>query len=296
MTKPLNPKIERLVHISRTKPLIPDEYVPWEDDPTSAPFFMPEKLTSLDGLPIYDQLTPEQKRELGRHEVAQVMYSYGWSEGLACLFFNRYLLTLTPDNIEYSYLIQMLIEEFRHQDMFAKSVKRISGKPILPSFLHNYIGNLAPRYMAPSLVFISVLAVEMITDIYGKMLRKSPEVYSVIRKVSELHHIEEGRHIYFTKMFLERYTAKAGFFKRTIYSLAVMLNVYFMRTLYVKKEIYERIGLPNPEQHYQLAKKHFKVKFAEMCLGETIEFVKSFNGFNIITQPLWKKVLGVKKF
>jgi hypothetical protein len=62
-------------------------------------------------------------------------------------------------------------------------------------------------------------------------------------EVSELHNIEEARHILFTKKFMATRTAKAGFIKRTMYSYIILLNIYFMRTMYIKREIYDRIGL-----------------------------------------------------
>ena len=282
------PQVERLIKISKEKPLLPQEFVPWKDEPTEDNIFLPEQLISLHGHPLYDTLTLEQKKELGRHEVVQVMYSYGWSEGLACLFFNRHLLTLQPDNVEYRFLLRELIEEFQHQEMFAEAVKKLNGKPISPSFAHRMLGKITVNYFPSPTVFMSVLAVEHMADIYGKMMRKDKNVFSVLRKVSELHHIEEGRHIYYTELWLKRFTENAGFVKRTWYSLIVMFNILFMRTLYVKTEIFERIGVDDPKKYQKAAYNNFKKKFGRLCLDESIEFVNSFNGFNWLTRPFWK--------
>jgi len=288
-------KIERLISISKAKPLLPEEFIPWDVEPSEETIFLPEKLISLAGHPLYDTLSEEQKIELGRHEVVQSMYSYGWSEGLACLFFNRYLLTLTDiTSAEYRFLVRELIEEFRHQNMFSDAVRKLGIKPIQPTRLHKFVGKLTVNYFPADMVFMSVLAVEEIADVYGKHIRQDPKVYEVLRKVSELHQIEEGRHIHYTKMWLERFTSKAGFFKRTLYSMVFLYNVYFMRTLYVKKEIFEKIGVDNPAKYQKAAYKHFKNKFSSHCLDGIMDYVNEFNGFNFLTKPLWKKVLGVK--
>ena len=234
------------------------------------------------------------KTELGKHEMVQAMYSYAWSEGLACLFFSRYNLTLQPDSVEYRFLIRELIEEFRHQEMFAMAIEKMNGKPIKPSRMHNFWGKLTVNYLPPSWVFMSVLAVEMIADVYGKIIRKNDRVYKVLRKVSELHHIEEGRHIYYTKIWLKRFTEKAGWIKRSTYSVIILLNIYFMRTLYVKQEIFERIGVDDPKKYQRAAYRHFRYKYADQCLKESIEFVHEFKGFNWFTRPLWKIVLRAK--
>ncbi|MEO1410000.1 MAG: diiron oxygenase [Bacteroidota bacterium] len=287
-------KIERLIRISKEKPLLPEQFVPWQEPAEEADLFLPEKLVSLAGHPLYERLSPAQRRELGRHEVVQVMYSYGWSEGLACLFFNRHLLDLSPGDVEYRFLLRELIEEFRHQEMFSKAIEQLDGKPILPGFQHRFWGKLTVKFLPSDWVFMSVLAVEMMADVYGKLMRRDPRVYQVLRKVSELHHIEEGRHIHYTKLWLERYTQNAGFLRRTWYSLLFLLNIYFMRTLYVRREIFERIGVDRPAHYQKTAYRHFKHKFAEHCLDEAIEFMEDIGGFNWLTRPLWRLILKAK--
>ena len=98
--------IERLIRISKEKPLLPEVFIPWHEQMLDEERFMPESLISLHGHPLWETLSAEQQRELGRHEIVQVMYSYAWSEGLACLFFNRHLLTLQPDSVEYRFLLR----------------------------------------------------------------------------------------------------------------------------------------------------------------------------------------------
>jgi hypothetical protein len=222
------------------------------------------------------------------------MYSYAWSETLACYFFNRHLLSLNPDSSEYRFLIREIIEEFRHQEMFGMAIRKLNRVPIQPTRLHKIFGNLTVRTLPSSMVFMSVLSVELMADIYAKHIRKDPNVFSVLRKSSELHHIEEGRHIFYTEAWLEKFTKKAGFVKVTSFSLLVMLNIYFMRTLYVQKDFFVRLGVDNPNQYYKAALHNYNNKFSEFALKASVDFVKSFRGFNWITKPLWKWVLKVK--
>lgn len=291
----IDQKVERLIKISENKPLHPETFVPWELECAEDQIYLPECLVSLAGHPLYETLSPTQKKELGKYEVVQSMYSYAWSEGLACLFFNKYLLTLSDTtSSEYRFLLRELIEEFRHQAMFSKAVMKLNIKPIKPSWLHRISAKITVKYFPPDLTFMSVLAIEEIADTYGKLIRQDKQVYPVLRKVSELHHIEEGRHIHYTKMWLERFTSKAGFFKRSLYSMVFLLNIYFMRTLYVKEEIFEAIGVDNPKHYQKIAYKHYKKKFAQNCLQSSIAFVKEIGGFNFITRPIWRWVLGAK--
>lgn len=285
---------ERMIAISKQKPLLPEHFVPWQDEPDAETLFMPHMLVSLHGHELWHTLSDAQKIELGRLEIVQVMYSYAWSETLACLFFNRHLLSLPIQSVEYRFLIRETIEEFRHQEMFGMAIEKLARKPELPTRIHRLFGHFTARFFPPSMVFMNVLAIELMADIYAKHIRKDPKVYSVLRKVSELHHIEEGRHIFYTKAFLERYTAKAGFFKRSLYSLIVLFSVYFMQTLYVKEDFFKAIKVDNSKKYYRAAKAHYRSKFPEFALAETLSFVEEIKGFNWFTKPIWRAALKVK--
>jgi len=287
-------EIERLIKISRERPLMPETYIPWQLEPEADDIFLPETLTSLQGLELYDTLTPAQKLELGRHELVQVIASYAWGECLFCVFMTRHLITLPADDVEHQFLIRELIEEFRHQEMFAQAIAKIGGKPVAQSGMHRFFGKFSNKYLPADYLFMGSVSVELVTDVYGTYARRSPNIYPVLKKMFDLHNIEEGRHILFTKALLKRYSEKAGFIKRTLYSYVILLNILFVRTMYVKREIYERIGMRDPDTAYKLASKNFKQKFAEKCLDDIVEFVDSWKGFNFLTRFAWRWILGAK--
>jgi len=287
-------EIERLIKISKEHPLMPETFIPWQLEPAGDDIFLPGFLTSLHGLEIYDTLTGSQKLELGRHELVQVIASYAWGECLFCLFMTRHLLTLPANDVEHRFLLRELIEEFRHQEMFGQAISRLGGKPVSQSATHQFLGMFSNKYLPADYLFMGSVAVELVTDIYGNYARTSPHIYPVLKKMFDLHAVEEGRHILFTKSLLKTYTAKAGYVKRTLYSYLILFNILFLRTMYVKKEIYERIGLENPEQVYKMAAPDFKKKFSKTCLTGIIPFVDSWKGFNIATRWAWRWLLAAK--
>src|SRR5437588_660722 len=256
-------EIERLIKISKERPLMPETYIPWQQEPGANDIFLPEFLTSLHGLEIYDTLTPVQKLELGRHELVQVIASYAWGECLFCLFMTRHILTLPLNDVEHRFLLRELIEEFRHQEMFGQAINKLGGQPVKQSGLHKFFGEFSNKYLPADYLFMGSVSVELVTDIYGDHARKAPDIYPVLKKMFDLHSIEEARHILFTKNLLKTFAAKAGYIERTLYSYVILYNILFVRTMYVKKEIFERIGLQDPDKVYQLADKNFKTKFAK---------------------------------
>ncbi len=287
-------QIERLIRISKEKPLMPETFVPWHENYQEGQIYLPESIVSLAGLPIYDTLSPWQRRELARHELVQAMFSYGWSEGLFCTFMNRYILHRDSNDIEKQFLIRELIEEYRHQEMFAMTIQKLEGQPIGPSRIHRAIAGFTAKFMPDDVLFISCIAIEIMADAYGELIRKEPEAYPVVQKVSQLHHIEEARHIMYTQTVLKHYTTNCGFFRSSLYSVLVLLNMRFFQTLYMRPEIYERIGIAEPKKVARAAFGHYQHKFAATCMTEVADFVQTFNGFNWFTRPLWKWVLKVE--
>ncbi len=293
-SKSFEQEIERLIQISKDKPLLPESFIPWATELEDHFELMPKTLLSLYGHELFNKMTSEQKRELARAEIAQVMYSYAWSEELACLFFFRYVSSL--ENItsaECRYVLKEAEEECRHMQMFSMAVKKLNVDPLPPRRLHRFAAWFATRFLPSDIMFMSVLGIELVTDVYGTELRQQPNIYPVLAKISQLHNIEEGRHIHFTELLLKRYTEKAGLFRRSVYSIVVCLNIYFMRTMYVRKEIFRKIGL-DPNIYYKPAYAGLKQKFSEHCLERATEFVGQWNGFNWFTRIIWRKLLKAK--
>ncbi|MEO8711715.1 MAG: diiron oxygenase [Parafilimonas sp.] len=286
--------IERLTRISIERPLMPETYIPWNNPRTENERFLPESFISVTGLPVYDKLTEKQILEIERHEAVQFMYSYAWSEALGVKFLSREIVKLNAGSAETKFMYREIIEETRHMEMFNRGIEVINGHPILPSNQHFFWSKISSKYLPNSMMFMAMIAGEFVSDAVGRAVQKDEKVYSVLRKIAELHQIEEGRHIYFAKKYLEDYTKNAGFIKRSIYSIIMALHIHFMITMYVKKEIFQRAGIADVKTLYKCAKKNYRNNFSNTCLKTAIEFVKEFNGFNRITKPFWKRLLNAK--
>ena len=175
-------EVERLIRISKEHPLMPDTYIPWQLEPQPADVFLPEYLSSLQGLDVYETLTPDQKRELGRHELVQVIASYAWGECLFCLFMTRHILTLPLEHIEHRFLLREMTEELRHQEMFGQMISKLDGKPIGQSRLHKFFGRFSNKYLPADYLFMGSLAIELVTDVYGNQARRSQNIYPALKK------------------------------------------------------------------------------------------------------------------
>src|SRR5258708_30857138 len=100
--------------------------------------------------------------------------------------------------------------------MLAGVIAKLGGKPVKQSGLHQFFGEFSNKYLPADYLFMGSVSVELVTDIYGDHARKARNIYPVLKKMFDLHSIEEARHIIFTKNLLKTYAAKAGYIKRTL--------------------------------------------------------------------------------
>ena len=284
--------IEKMIRISKQKPLQPETYIPWEYEDIGDEQYMPDYLISLSGTKYFDALSRKEKTLLGKHELTQVMYAYGWSETMACAFFNNRLMKLSKHDVEYRFLTRELIEEYRHQNMFCDAIRRIDGQPIPISKLHRWIARMTIKFAPDSIVFFSVLAIELATDVYGDLLRKEPQIHPVIQRVSKLHHIEESRHIHYAQLWLKKATENAGIIKRSWFATVIILNLLFMRSMYTNIDIFQRMNFNHPKKVVKVAKSNLAKKFGKYCLKDTIEYIDSFKGWNMFSRFLARKILN----
>jgi hypothetical protein len=205
--------------------------------------------------------------------------------------FNELLLRLTPTSLEGKYLVKMMTEEFRHQYMFAKLIDKLEVEPEPFSKLDKLIIFFFVKAFSPGLKYIVILAIEQATNLYGEHFRKNKNVFSIIRKACELHHIEEGRHIAFQKIFLEKHINNCGFLKRTMLGIFYVFTLGFMRSQYVKKAFYVNVGIANPDRFYKEASKNYKILYDKYCLKDSEAYLKSTGLMNFITKTFWNLVL-----
>jgi len=284
-------KINRLIAHSDSHAVLPDEFVPWENEKREDEIYMPEYLFSLYGLPLKEELSIDQIVKLQKYEVAHVMATYAWSETIGCLMFNEMLLSVTATSPEGKYMVKMLIEEFRHQYMFTKAIEKIGVQPQPFSRLHRFLSFIFVKTFTTGSKYLVVLAIEQVADIYAKHYIKNKSVYSVFRKISELHHIEESRHMSFQKLCLEKHITNAGFFKRTKLGVYYIVTIWFMRSQYIKKAFFIDAEVADPNRAFKIAVTNYRKLFGVHCLNTPIEYAKSIGLVNFITKPLWNLIL-----
>ena len=256
-------KIENLTRISREKSLFFENFYDWEkynfsDEMIWKVWFMDEELISIYWTSEYEKLSEFEKKKLSYLEVCQIIYIYASSEWVFCLFLARILLKYKVWSPEYNFILREQIEEYRHQDMFNRILGILKSEHTEIWWIWKWSMKWEALNIFPKYFYILQVVIEIISGDFGWKCIKNKEVLKLVRDASEIHDLEEARHIAFAQIMLDKYFEKSGFFGKTLGWWFVFFDILFINSHYIKKENFKKLWVKNWKQLYKVAKKNWK--------------------------------------
>ena len=174
---------------------------PWLEEKL---FYPPHRLT-LYGTRIWDKLSPEQRVELGKHEMVRV-FSFGiLVEGVLSVMLYRNIAdgTLVDDSTRY--MLTEIGDETRHSIMFSRAVNKIGVEPTLfPPFVTKAVMGVISLLPLGAWSFGWTLLFEEVLDRLQREAVPDEEIQPHLRQVFKIHVLEEARHITFAREELVR--------------------------------------------------------------------------------------------
>ena len=152
----------RLLNSSTKNSYDPQLDIDWDAPLPEGFAFMPFERVSLYGTPLWDELSPEQRIELSKQELASIVSVGLWTELILIQMLVRDAYHRDPRDPRTHYELTEIGDETRHVIMFAKALDRM-GVPAYrpPRFVHH----LARLYKATArgpMLFGPVLVTEEI--------------------------------------------------------------------------------------------------------------------------------------
>jgi hypothetical protein len=250
---------ERLLKSSADKFYDPDVDIDWSAPPVEGLHYQPEHRISLYGTPLWDRMSPEQRIELGRHEIASVASNGIWFEVILMRMLLKEVYKGDPTSNHVQYALTEIADECRHSTMFGRAIAHFG----LPAYgprptLHRLARALPIIGYGPAL-YGSVLIVEEILDRLQREAMADDTVQPLIRMVNRIHVLEEARHVTFA-----RQEVAAGMPKLTKAELAyqrwlvAMVGCQVTHTL-VNPKVYAAVGLgPSEARHTAMHNPHYQ--------------------------------------
>jgi hypothetical protein len=279
---------QRLLGSSTKNSYDPQLDIDWDAPLPEGFAFMPFERLSLYGTPLWDELSPEQRIELSKHELASIVSVGLWTELILIQMLVRDAYHRDPRDPRTHYELTEIGDETRHVIMFAKALDRM-GVPAYrpPRFVHH----LARLYKATArgpMLFGPVLVTEEITDRLQRESMNDDGIHPLVRMVNRIHVVEEARHVRFAREELSRVLPRLSPMARARHRLVAALVSAIVASVLIDPAVYESVGL-DPAVARRVARANPHHRQTVRWMGEKIMRFLGENGMvTRVTRPIYR--------
>lgn len=281
---------DRLLSGSVRKSYEPIVDMDWDAPLDPAKLFLPPEVISLYGTRIWDGMSAEQRRELSRQELANVLSTGIWFENVLNRMLLRELIGDDPTSKHAHYALTEMGDECRHMVMFGRLIDKIGARPYWPQGGFARAIKALPFFLRGSMVFSGALIGEEIFDALQRRMLDSDRLQPLVARMMRIHVTEEARHIRFAREELARDFRNVGRAERTYTRGLVALSGPWFFELLTNKHMYRRAGLDAEECHRAAVRnEHFRATLASGADG-LVTFLDGVGLFGPAARKAWGSV------
>jgi P-aminobenzoate N-oxygenase AurF len=234
---------ERLLKSSAKKFYDPEVDIDWAAPLPEGRPFQPEHRVSLYGTDLWHRLSPEQRIELGKQELASIASNGIFFEVLLMRMLLKEIYHADPTTRHAQYALTEIADECRHSTMFARAIERVGAPAYGPPRLVRRLGGLLPTLGYGPAMYGSILVAEEILDRLQRESMADESVQPLVRMVNRIHVLEESRHVTFAREEVTRGMAKLSkpelLYQR---ELLAVVSFFITRSL-INPAVYRTVGL-----------------------------------------------------
>lgn len=234
---------ERLLKGSVKKSYAPVVDIDWTAPLDPDKFFLPPRLVSLCGTPVWEAMSREEQIELSRQELVNTLSAGIWFENILNQALLRKMMHQDPTARTTHYELTELGDETRHMVMFGRAIERVGAKPVRPRRYQRVIINMLPMVFQGSLLWVAALVGEEIFDSLQRQMMDDPELQPIVQRLMRIHVTEEARHIQFARDGLRKRAPHLGRLSRLWVANLHGVGGLFFRYLFTNRVQYARVGL-----------------------------------------------------
>ena len=233
----------RLLKSSAERSYDPDVDLNWDEPLAEGLVFHPPEDVSIYGTKFWDRLTPEQRVELGKHEIACVASLGIVSEIGLMLVLLKVAAAGDPTSSRVQYMLTEVADECRHSTMFGRSIDiGGTGAYRVPKWMRAAMP-LVGLLPVGALSWAAALLVEDLTDKQQRETMVDERIQPSIRMVNRIHVIEEARHMAFARAELLRRVQRAGPAEMAVSRVGLAALAYGVTRVRVLPRVYRSVGL-----------------------------------------------------
>ena len=275
----------RLLDSSEQLSYDPVKEVDWETPLDTDYHGASPEWSTLYGTSYWDDMTPEQQRELTRQEAASVASTGIWFEMILQQMVLRDFYAKDPTDPAFQWALTEIADECRHSIMFARGAAKLRAPAYRPRRFVVELGRVFKATATGEAAYAAILVAEEVLDVMQRDWMRDERVVPFVRTINNIHVVEESRHMKFAREETRERLEGAGWLRRQINGLVVAIASYFIVTSMVNPQVYENAGLDGKRARREAkANEHHKAMLRSSCSG-LMEFLHSAG---LLTKPsLW---------
>ncbi|MFE5514544.1 diiron oxygenase [Streptomyces sp. NPDC056529] len=273
---------ERLLRSAAKLSYDPATEVDW-DTPLDKNFHgQSPEWNSLYGTAYWNEMTEEQRKELTRQEAASVASTGIWFEMILQQMVLRDMYAKDPTDPRFQWALTEIADECRHSIMFGRGSAKLGAPAYRPRRAVLELGRAFKTVGFGEAAYAAILVAEEVLDVMQRDWMRDERVAPFVRTISNIHVVEESRHMKFARDETRRRLARASTARRHFHALVVAIASYYIVTSMVSPDVYEQAGLdPERARREAAANEHYKSQLRSSCAG-LMEFLASAR---LLTRP-----------
>jgi hypothetical protein len=245
--------------------------------------------SSLYGTPLWDQLTEEQRITLTTHEICSISGVGIWFECLLMQLVLRDIYGDDPAQAHVQWALTEIADECRHSVMFARSAQKLGVPSYQPPPTILALGKAFAATGDGPAAYAAILVAEEILDIFQRDLMKDERVLPLIRASSQIHVVEEARHMRFAREEIARRAPELNWLQRRTHRTVVASVAAIVTDNLVQPQVYAAVGLdPAQAKATARANPHHRAKLRGAAAG-LVDFLRGAGLIGGPTELLWKR-------
>ncbi|TFV65694.1 UNVERIFIED_ORG: diiron oxygenase [Bacillus sp. AZ43] len=245
--------------------------------------------STLYGTPMWDSLSEEQRVTLTIHEYCSISGVGIWFECLLMQLVLRDIYGDDPAQPHVQWALTEIADECRHSVMFARTAETFGAPSYQPPAAIQKLGKAyAARADGPA-AYAAILVAEEILDIFQRDLMKDERVQPLTRATSQIHVVEEARHMRFAREEIARRTPQLSSWQLRKHRTLVAACAAIVAENLVQPEVYASVGLdPKEARAVARANPHYRDKLRDASAG-LVAFLREVGLVAGPSELLWKR-------
>ena len=245
--------------------------------------------SSLYGTELWEGLSEGQRVTLTVHEYCSISGVGIWFECLLMQLILRDVYGDDPAQPHVQWALTEIADECRHSVMFARTAQTFGAPSYQPPKRILRLGKaFAAKGDGPA-AYAAILVAEEILDIFQRDLMKDERVQPLTRATSQIHVVEEARHMRFAREEVARRTPELSGWQLRKHRTIVAAVAAIVAENLVQPEVYASVGLdPEKAKAAARANEHYAAKLREASTG-LVSFLRGVGLIGGSSERLWKR-------